>query len=156
MPLDPIEGEYKEPKLKLKDTTKDKTYKKVVCPSCSNEVSAQDINIGDKIAKCGSCNNIFSFQHEIESLIHAPKSNSKSKPRVGNQKDVDIYEYAGELSIGFRDINDWWAFIAMTIGTIFLFGTLIASKNSPVNPITLALGISSCLLYTSPSPRDRG
>jgi len=145
MPLDPIEGEYKEPQLRHKQAKSEKASKKVVCPNCSNEVTSSDINIEDKIAKCGSCNQVFSFQHVIDSLLPRPQSSSKSKPVVGNQKDIDIYNYAGELSISFRDINDWWALIAMFVGAIFIFATFIIGIDGGSILFPLSIGLPTFL-----------
>ncbi len=112
MQLDPIEGEYKTPKSIHKHTTS----QNVVCPNCSNTVVAKDINIEDKITKCSECSQIFSFQSLINTLVQAPAS--KKKPILGNQKDVDVFEYAGELSISVWDMYDWWALICFCIAGV--------------------------------------
>ena len=125
MQLDPIEGEYKASKLGHKHSSS----KQVVCPNCTNTVGAQDINIVDKIAKCESCSQVFSFQNLINSLVQSPSSGNK--PTVGKQKDVEIFEYAGEMSISVRDRNDWWALITFTFGMIILLVTiLLAAKGA--------------------------
>lgn len=143
MQLDPIEGQYKSPKVGHKHTSS----QKVVCPNCSNAVAAQDINIADKIAKCSACSQVFSFQNLINSLVQAPASDKK--PNVGNQKDVDIYEYAGEMSISVRDMNDWWALIILFIG----FVTMIGAGPSPdvgkgfLIPLTIGLPLFLYSIY---------
>jgi len=120
MKLDPIEGEYKEPLHKNKEKASTKEYTKIVCPNCSNSIKAENINLGDRLAKCGSCDIVFSVQNELNNLLNpAPipetpkvKPNKKSKPVVGNQVDIDVYEYAGELSIDIVDYTDWIALIS--------------------------------------------
>jgi Zn-finger nucleic acid-binding protein len=113
MQLDPIEGEFKNPYGEEKKKPKHKVYTKIVCPNCSEEVQSDNLNLAGKIAKCGSCNSIFSFQNELEELLNPQDAitqqvdtHKAKKPKVGNQKDVDIYEYEGDLSIDVVDYND--------------------------------------------------
>ncbi len=112
MQLDPIE-EYKNPFEREKLKHKDKPYTKIICPNCTTEVQSDNLNLAGKIAKCGSCNSIFSFQNELDELLSPQEvitqnvdTQKAKKPKVGNQKDIDIYEYAGELSIDVVDYND--------------------------------------------------
>ena len=147
MQLDPIEGEYKKPQEKENKKSKDKAYTKITCPSCSEEVVSDNLNLGAKLAKCGSCNSVFSFQNELDKLLNAldtvPQNvdtQKAKKPKVGNQKDIDVYEYAGELSIDVIDYND---ILALTTGFISLamipIGIGIFTDNS--NFIPLLVGI---------------
>ncbi len=144
MKLDPIEGAYKAPKQRQKQ----RHSQQIVCPNCSNTVTAQDINIGDKIAKCGSCSQIFSFQNVINNLVQGPAS--KKKPVVANQNDVDIYEYAGELSITILDLNDLWAMITFTISIIPLLFFTVAGTAKGANiqlPVSIFLPIFLYSIY---------
>ena len=134
MQLDPIEGEYKAPKAGHKHSSS----KQVVCPNCANTVGAQDINIVDKIAKCGSCSQVFSFQNLINSLVQSPSSGNK--PTVGKQKDIEIFEYAGEMSISLIDNTDWWALISFTIGFFMLLVTVISASDGGGYLIPTLLG----------------
>jgi len=149
MKLDPIEGEYKDPLHKNKEKASTKEHTKIVCPNCSNKIKADNINLAGKLAKCGSCDSVFSVQNELDSLLN-PKANTKEqnlipskkgKPIVGNQKDVDVYEYAGELSVDIIDYNDWTALLS---GFISLFmipigGVILADTG---NPISLIIGVA--------------
>ena len=135
MQLDPIEGNYKVPKVSHKQASS----QKVVCPNCSNAVSAQDINISDKIAKCGSCSQVFSFQNIINSLLQAPTGTKK--PVVGNQKDVEIYEFAGEMSISVWDMHDWSGIISLIIGFFTLVGALLSADVGGGFLIPLSIGL---------------
>ena len=148
MQLDPIEGEYKKPLGIDKQKNKDNTHTKIVCPNCSTEVVSDNLNLAGKIAKCGSCNSVFSFQNELEKLLQAKEPTTKNvdtqkakKPRVGNQKDVDVYEYAGELSIDVIDYND---ILALSLGIISL-GLIpigLAVYGDTNNVIPLIMGIA--------------
>lgn len=55
---------------------------KIYCPDCNAAVEAGDINIFDKIAKCGACNNVFSYaQHVSISEIQQQERVSIGKPK---------------------------------------------------------------------------
>ena len=41
---------------------------KIVCPTCHAQIKADDINIDDKIAKCSSCDSIFSIHDQVSKL----------------------------------------------------------------------------------------
>ena len=67
-----MDHEYKEPyKLKLKklDLEKQQEFHQISCPSCQTGIPASDLNINDKIAKCNSCNVVFSFQGTVNQLF---------------------------------------------------------------------------------------
>lgn len=148
MKLDPIEGEYKKPLGEEKQKVKDNAHTKIICPNCSTEVVSDNLNLAGKIAKCGSCNSIFSFQNELEKLLSTKEpvtqnvdTQKAKKPRVGNQKDVDVYEYAGELSIDVIDYND---ILALSLGLMSLglipIGMLVYAETN--NAIPLIMGIA--------------
>lgn len=45
-----------------------KVFKKVSCPSCSQDVGADQINLQNSLAKCSNCDVIFSIEEEVASL----------------------------------------------------------------------------------------
>ena len=59
----PMEEFKPTEKLELKEINKafPKVFKKVYCPSCEEEVNATNLNLQNRVAKCGSCNVIFSI-----------------------------------------------------------------------------------------------
>lgn len=134
MQLDPIEGNYKSPKVDYKRNPS----QQVVCPHCANPVGAADINIADKIAKCGSCSQVFSFQNLINSLRQTPAAGDK--PIVGKQKDVELFEYAGELSISLVDNSDWWAMISFLLGFCMLLSTIVSASKGGGFLIPISMG----------------
>jgi len=92
-----MEYEYKEPhKLKLKKIKADKPqdFHKISCPSCQNEILAADLNINDKIAKCGECNVVFSFQNTVNNLFSNP---AKVKQEILRPEGIDIFHFKNEL-----------------------------------------------------------
>jgi len=144
MQLDPFEGEYKEAETKLHRKMSDTKGSSVTCPNCSNKADAKDINIHDKIAKCGSCHQIFSFQHVLKALFSKPSTNQK--PIVGNQVDIDVFEYKGELNISVVDFTDWLAIIAMSIGSILFFAAMVSLTGGTAT-IGVPLMFSSLSLF---------
>lgn len=148
MQLDPIEGEFKNLYGEEKKKSKNKAYTKITCPNCSEEVQSDNLNLAGKIAKCGSCNSIFSFQNELEQLLNPQETITQQvdtqkakKPKVGNQKDIDIYEYEGDLSIDVVDYNDILALCASFI-SLPMIPIGIATFSDTSNYFPLVIGIA--------------
>ena len=40
-------------------------FVQIKCPSCGSSTSSDHMNINDKVAKCGSCNAVFSFANQL-------------------------------------------------------------------------------------------
>ncbi len=65
---DPLkEYKFKE-KLELKNRKSFPQVRKVTCPSCSETVPGEHLNIQTNIAKCNGCDIIFSINEQVESL----------------------------------------------------------------------------------------
>lgn len=64
-------------------------YTKLNCPSCGSDIPANDININDKIAKCGSCHAIFPFHKEIEQLL----ATDNVKQEIIRPEGIDIFRF---------------------------------------------------------------
>ena len=73
---------YHKPLEKLElNETKQSTFIRINCPSCDSPVNAADLNINDKIAKCSSCDSVFSFEQEIQQLLSlSPIKQEVAKP----------------------------------------------------------------------------
>ncbi len=137
MKLDPIEGEYKDPLPKNKNTKR--RHSKLICPNCSTRTKSANINLDKMIAKCDTCNFIFSFDKLADTLKSSTKSNPK--PIVGNQKEIDIFEYEGELSISYINYLDYWTLIIFCLGFCMLFPSFLVISDGGTAPILLSLGI---------------
>jgi len=102
MKKEPVE-EYK---LKLKDLKQEfpSVYKKIDCPSCSNSVPADNININDKIAKCNSCDVVFPFHESVANF-----NPNAIKQEVLKPEGIDLFYFQDELDITmnqpWRDLN---------------------------------------------------
>lgn len=61
---------------------------KIICPACNREVSAQDIELTQRIAKCAGCNNIFSFSDKsfdrVPAVRERPQIELPSRFRIQN------------------------------------------------------------------------
>lgn len=113
----------KKPILKLKEITKTKDgdFVKVVCPSCGNPGKADDININDKIAKCGQCNVVYSFQPNISNFLFTPPP----KQELLRPEGIEVYHFKGELDITMEQpISLWDAILAPLL---FFFAFMITA-----------------------------
>lgn len=105
------------------------SFKKICCPSCKADVPADNININDKIAKCGSCHVVFPFHEEVSELMDS----RKAKQEVIRPEGIDMFYYKDELDITIRQpllaaegiiAGFVPLFAAMFIAIYFLKGTI--------------------------------
>jgi len=54
---------------------------RVTCPSCNEPAQMEHINIHDKIAKCGNCAAVFSFEQEVNHL-------AKAKEKIAQEENI--------------------------------------------------------------------
>ena len=94
---EPIE-EYKPiEKLELKGFQKElpKVFKKINCPSCAKEVTADNLNLQNSVAKCGNCNVIFSIEEEVEKV----KTKKEMKQEIFRPEGIDLFSFRDDLEI---------------------------------------------------------
>ena len=65
---EPIERYKPAEKLDLKEIKNEfpKVFEQVHCPSCSETVVADNLNLQNSVAKCSTCNVIFSISEQIK------------------------------------------------------------------------------------------
>ncbi len=145
MKNEPLE-QYKV-ELQEVDLGQDSPFKKICCPSCEADVPADNININDKIAKCGSCHIVFPFHNEVANLVDS----RKPKQEVIRPEGIDMFYYKDELDItiqqpllvtegmlaGFMPV-----FAAMFIAIYFLKGTIPLALPLVTSLITIASWIN--------------
>ncbi len=87
-------------KLELKNLGKEfpKVFKKITCPSCDSDVPAADLNINDKIAKCGSCDVVFPFH---ETVANFSKQMLVSQDII-RPEGIDLFHFQDELEISVK------------------------------------------------------
>ena len=72
--------------------------RQVRCPSCLSEIPVADINIQEKVAKCTSCNGLFSVKPIIEDLTEKPSMHQE----VIRPEGIEIFKFQDELDISVR------------------------------------------------------
>lgn len=97
-------GDYqlKLEKLKKLSLEPKTSFNKVSCPSCATETPATDLNINDKIAKCGACNIVFSFQETVNNLF---TNSPKVKQEIIRPEGIDLFYFKDELSFALQQPN---------------------------------------------------
>jgi len=146
-------------KLKLKDLNSKvgNSYEKITCPSCDTTIPAADINIQDKIAKCGGCNAVFPFKLKIEELLNA----RTPKQTVLRPAGIDMYAYRDELELVVQqpatglDVIPWTLFPMLPILFTALFFTgkgfplplMILSWLMGIYPVFNALNFKKHKIY---------
>lgn len=93
----PIEGYKEVEKLELKEINKEfpKVFKNVNCPSCQEEVIADNLDLQNSLAKCGSCHVIFSIEEEVSSV----KDNKVVKQEFLRPEGIDLFHFRENLDI---------------------------------------------------------
>lgn len=130
-------------KLELKELNSKigNTYQKIACPSCDHPIPAKDINIQDKIAKCGGCDVVFPFTLKIEDLLNAGPPALPPKQTVLRPAGIDMYAFQDELEIVVQqpvtiaDILPWTIFPTMPL----LFTVLALNASDFPMPLSIAL-----------------
>ncbi len=114
-------SEYKS-KIKLdlqEESTINKNFTFIDCPSCTSHVESDNININDKIAKCNSCNAVFPIHEELNSLLTKLK-----KIEIYEQpKGVEKYQLGDELELTLQQSV---SLLEILVLTIFPFFAVIA------------------------------
>ena len=127
MNIDPLE-EYKfKDKLELKDL---KEVQKVNCPSCSKSVGADNLNIQTNIAKCNSCDGIFSFSKHVEKLSNQHTISQE----ILQPEGVEISRFRNELDIS---VEQSWSVFEIICVSFFPFLMVI------ITTVFIELNVSS-------------
>ncbi len=99
--------------------------KKIECPYCSSSIPAHNLNINEKIAKCGECDSLFSIDKEIDEL---KSSNFVAEHEIIRPEGIDIFHYKEEidisvnqpLNVGLQLITAFVFVIAFTYSLLLL------------------------------------
>ncbi len=132
-------GDYqlKLEKLKKLSLEPKAAFNKIFCPSCATEVPATNLNINDKIAKCGACNVVFSFQETVNNLFTNP---SKVKQEIIRPEGIDLFYFKEELDITIQQPYSGLEFLMAFCGLLFGFlFTMIAIKKGGSFPPMAAI-----------------
>ena len=103
---EPIKDYKPAEKLELPKIKKEfpKVFKNVSCPSCSEAVPAENLNLQNSVAKCGSCHAIFSIEEEIAEI----KVKGEMKQEIFRPEGIDLFYYKDDLEITMDGhVNQW-------------------------------------------------
>ncbi|MFK8104743.1 MAG: hypothetical protein AB8G15_19650 [Saprospiraceae bacterium] len=123
MNRNPLEDYKYEHKLELKDLT----VQKISCPSCHESVAADNLNIQTNIAKCNSCDVIFSFSKQAEQLSNLHTISQE----ILQPEGVEISRFREELDIS---VEQPWGTLEVIFVSLFpllvliVMGVFIASS----------------------------
>ncbi len=94
---EPLEEYKPAEKLELKAIKEEmpKVFQKISCPACTAEVIADNLNLQQSVAKCGSCNVIFSIEKELESV----KSKTEMKQEIFRPEGIDLFYYKEDMEL---------------------------------------------------------
>ena len=148
-PIQPTKFKPVELGQELPEMKSNKNVVKISCPSCGTPTEPADINIQDKIAKCGNCASVFSFQKEVAQIIVA--SETKEKESGVNREvvrpagiDIDYYKDEMELTMVQPTGGGW---IAMAFLTAFFSILLYLVHVKKGIPIYWPAGIASFMVF---------
>jgi len=121
--MENLEEDYKSDYLDL-NAQKGRKFERIVCPSCSQSIPAIDLNINDKIAKCSSCNSVFSFQETVLSMLQDVPQQELIRP-----EGIELFYFKDELDITVQQpITTLESITLMTFPFFTLLFTLGWSK----------------------------
>lgn len=120
-----MDERYKDPlkvieKLDLPKSEKISVFQKVHCPSCHSEVSADNINLDKEVAKCSTCNSVFS----IAEILKEVKAFNHTKEDVFKPKGIEINQFRDELEFSI-DANSF-SVIEFSIWMILMLACMMA------------------------------
>ncbi len=122
------------------DLPKEEDYFHLECPSCKCETPSSDININDKIAKCSSCNAVFSFQASVDDF-------KERKDPLKKPAGVDKIYFGKELELSMNLPISVYDAIALSLAPfIGLLGGLSYFKDQSM--IGLGFLIAMIFVFT--------
>ena len=139
-------------KLKEVDVESSSEFKKITCPSCSQDTAADGINIQDKIAKCNHCHVVFSFKNEITDLLNQ----KKIKQEIIRPEGIDLFYFKDDLDITIEQPISVLESIIMIVGvSSMVFPTIAWVENGgtflmPLLFNLFIIAISAIYLFNRP------
>ncbi|MEM6964869.1 MAG: hypothetical protein AAF573_08900 [Bacteroidota bacterium] len=122
MAKEPLEKYQYQEKLELKDLKSQlPQVLKVNCPTCQTSVAADNLNIQNNIAKCGSCDVIFSFAEQVEQLTHQHGISQE----VLRPEGVELNYFQDELDISVE--QPWGNFEIFLVALFPFLVTLVTA-----------------------------
>ncbi len=113
--MEELKEDYPSKYLDL-NAKKERKFQRIACPSCASDIPAVDLNINDKIAKCGSCNAVFSFEENILSMLQ-----EKPKQELIRPEGIEIFYFKDEMDVTIDQPILWWENILIMTAPVFAF-----------------------------------
>lgn len=129
---EPLEKYKYEDRLELNemDSKPEKKFKKIDCPSCNKLIESQDLNLQNKVAKCGDCNVVFSIEEELASV----SSKTDKRQTYFRPEGIELFQYQGELDITINQVMTGWDYAgALALPFIAFFSAMIYFVSTKVS-----------------------
>lgn len=117
------------------------------CPNCKAPIPSLDINIGQMVAKCHKCDQVFAFEHE---LVHA----ERHRPEILLPPGIEAYSLLNEMNfeVSWRNGKELGFFLFFTIfwdSIVFLFAVLaiLSGELTMLLFLSLHIAVGIGLLY---------
>jgi len=116
----------------------------VNCPSCNTPPAMEDINIHDKIAKCGSCATVFSFEQEVKDVIQITEK--VEQENIARPAGIEKSYFRDELELTMNQpTGGGW--IALSILLAFFAGLFYLVHLEKGMPIYFSGGMVGLALF---------
>ena len=136
--------ELKKAKPAFPTTKPKENIIRISCPSCNEPTAMEHINIHDKIAKCGSCAAVFSFEQEVKGLAQTNEKIEEEK--IVRPAGVEKSYFHDELELTMKQpTGGGW--IVMTFLFAFLAGLLYLVHLKKGIPIYWPAGIGGLTMF---------
>jgi hypothetical protein len=118
------------------------------CPSCKEQVSAENIELQSRLAKCSNCNAVFSVKKEIGDLQY----NNPFKEKIVRPEGVESFHFRNELEIELDQPYPVLDTILLTLTPFVVMITMLLYFKKGFS-FALAIGIVCILLFVKGAVR---
>lgn len=97
-----------------------KVFKRISCPACAEALNSEQIDLPNKVAKCGSCHVIFSIVEEVESI----KVSKEIRQEIFRPEGIDLFYFKGDMEITLtQNVHGFEGFLTGIFGFLAPFCT---------------------------------
>ena len=136
---------YKEERVELPTTGHD-NFVEVHCPKCSSTVPAENIELKNHLAKCSSCNVMFSIDNRVEEL---KAKIATSDEIIDRPKGIEKLVLENELELSMTQSPAWIYIFPAIISPLFiLISSLIFFKDGHIGGLYGLVASIAIFIYT--------
>lgn len=146
-PLEEYKQPHKDPFLEaLNDRVElPKSYTQICCPKCNAELTSDEMNIQEKIGKCGSCHVVFPFSNQLKELTTGQEV---IKEKITRPAGVEMFSHGNEMEISIQQPSVWLEWIMFGIyGVLYLVGFILSIKNETIWPFITLFILPTVIFY---------